>query len=450
MHLEPYPQYGLLLQFDNNVKNILYLAVFFTSFFVFLLLLPAATQTTAVTMSDSVPPIQPAGTNLEASTSTTTSDAALPPLSKLTPRQQEQSGGNAAQTASDVAAAETAKELTSTKKTVTKKKKRPTLSVKFDPESAVNYKSPFMFGTPKATTTPKGSRKSFVSYQKIQQQKQPPTIKEGAIPLPSPLNQPNSPPPNQGELFYEGSKWFWRHNHNIHVQLYNARPCYVARCNVLEDHIEYPPLYISKEAVEESLDSGFIVNGTDGAGAGAEPARRSFGSKEQIAKRAEKQAEETQSRYFEQVAAVIIEKLLLEKDADGNERLTAADSKNGAPLLIPMTPVNLKLPTHEFRVQRKMSVSEFKRVADKFQIDLDAARETVAKAGDRSDATTDHINIWESTTSCQSVADARRHTYSAQQKMIIVKRLSMEGNAMQAALKKMREEDAAAVTGGDS
>ena len=402
------------------------------------------TLNTLVAMADTVPPIKPAGSDLTAGVSI--SDK-LAPLEKLTPRQQEKSGQAA--TTKDTAVAATATELTSTTTSTAtattttqkkKKKKRPTLSVKFDPESAVNYKSPFMFGTPKATTTPKGSKKSFVMYQKLQQQKQPLTISEDAETLlPGSPVPPGSPLPNQGELFYEGSKWFWRHNHNIHVQLYDAQPCYVARCNVLEEAIEYPPLYISKEAVEESVDSGFIVNGPDGTA--AEPERRSFSNKAMIKKRAEKQAAETKQRYLEQVASVILEKLVLEKDADGNERLTAANSKNGMPLLIPMTPVNLKLPTHEFRVQRKMSVSEFKRVNDKFQVDLDKAREVVAKAGARSDATTDHINIWESANSCQQVADARRHTYSAQQKMKIVKRLSMEGNAMQAALRSMREED---------
>ena len=119
-------------------------------------------KTTA--MSDNkVPPIKPAGSDLTAGVSI--SDK-LAPLEKLSPRQQEKSGQAA--TTKDTAVAATATELTSTTTTTAtatatattttqkkKKKKRPTLSVKFDPESAVNYKSPFMFGTPKATTTPK-------------------------------------------------------------------------------------------------------------------------------------------------------------------------------------------------------------------------------------------------------------------------------------------------------
>ena len=298
-----------------------------------------------------------------------------------------------------------------------------------------------MFGTPKATTTPKGSRKSFVSYQKILAEKAPPTINEDVEPIKSPVNQPGSPPPNQGELFYEGSKWFWRHNHNIHVQLFEAEPCYVARCNVLESEIEYPPLYISKEAVEESLDQNYIVNGDPNAiGEG----RRSFSSKNDLDKAAEKKAVDVKKRYLEQVAAVIVEKLLLEKDDEtGKETLIAATSKSGAPLLIDEAPVDLKLPKHEFRVQRRMSVSEFKRVSDLFSEDLAKAREVVVKAGERSDATTDHMNIWEHAVCEKSTEDARRHTYSANHRLKIVKRMSMENNEMQAALRKMHEEDAA-------
>jgi len=302
-----------------------------------------------------------------------------------------------------------------------------------------------MFGTPKATTTPKGSRKSFVSYQKIQALKQPATINEGEPSLQEQQRQipttPGSPPPNQGDLFYEGSKWFWRYNRNIHVQIYDAAPCYVARCNVLEEAIEYPPIYISKEAVEESLDHGYLVNGPDSNG--TEQVRRSFGSKKDLARAAEKKAQETKTRYMEQVAAVILEKLLLKKDDDGKEMLYLASSKSGSSLLLANTPTGLKLPIHEFRVQRRMSVNEFKRISNLFQEDLEKARGVVAKAGDRSDDTTNHINIWESAVSCNSVADARRHTYTAKQKMVIVRRMSMEATDMQAALKKMREEDAA-------
>lgn len=393
-------------------------------------------------MATTIPALKPAGANMSAATTATST---LQPLEKLTPRQQEVSGqvatpsGKAvAATAAAItgtAAAATAAADTTSSSTSGKKKRPVSLGIKFDPESPVNYKSPFMFGTPKATTTPKGSRKSFVSYQKIQAAKQPPTISELPVSVPG---TPGSPLPNQGELFYEGSKWFWRNNHNIHVQIYDAKQCYVARCNVLEEAIEYPPIYICKEAVEESLDQNFIVNGPDGF----EPLRSSFGNKKDVNKAADEKAKETKKRYMEQVAAVILEKLLLKKEADGTELLYLATSKSGAPMILPNTPMGLKLPTHEFRVQRKMSVTEFKRVADAFQDDLEKARETVAKAGDRSDDTTNHINIWESTTSCQSVADARRHTYSAQQKLVIVKRMSMERGAMQAHLKAMREEDA--------
>ena len=349
-------------------------------------------------MSETVPTLAPAGTDMTPAT-TATATTTLQPLEKLTPRQKEISGKSA--TSNDKAAAATAAAITTAATTATvnaTKKKRPSsLSVKkFDPESAVNYKSPFMFGTPKATTTPKGSRKSFVSYQKVQQVKQAEigTIveddtevdAEGGKKLPI---TPGSPPPNQGVLFYEGSKWFWRYNHNIHVQIYDALPCYVARCNVLEEEIEYPPIYISKEAVEESLDQSFIVHGNSDL----DQVRRSFNSKEDLTKTAEKKAEETKKRYMEQVAAVILEKLLMKKDEDGQEKLFMADSKNGTPLLLPMTPKNLKLPSHEFRVQRKMSVSEFRRISEAFKDDLQKARDTVAKAGDRSDDTTNLVNV---------------------------------------------------------
>ena len=142
-----------------------------------------------------------------------------------------------------------------------------------------------------------------------------------------------------------------------------------------------------------------------------------------------------------EVAKCIIEKLVLKVDGD-QKTLTALPAASGASILLEETPANLKLPKHEFRISRKISIGEFKRTTAKFAADLEHARSVVAKAHERSSDLGDHMNIWESATSCNAAADARRHTISANQKMQIVRRLSMEANEMQLALAKMRAEDA--------
>ena len=423
-----------------------------------------------------------------AAADTSNTGGALPPLTKLTPRQVELGGEAGAAAASAdkgaaaasaaaaellygndddaaaaaaAAAAATAAPTYDTSAQQKKKKGRPSMlkvkpSNKFDPESPLNYKSPFMFGTPKATSVDK-TRRSFVSYQKVVQEDQPTAdgaaggaadgagqggaatspIAAGMVP-----STPGSPKPNQGELFYEGSKWFWRQDKHVHVQLYKAESCYVARCNALEAHIEYTPLFFDMAAVEECLDQSYIVNGpvvTDGATDG--PWRSSFNSKADLEKEAEKKAAATQARYLEQVATVIVEKLLLEDNQSG--KLSCAPGKAGASLLLDTPPSGLKLPDHEFRVARRVSVSEFKRVAAKFEADLEHARVAVQKADDRSSGISDHVNIWSHATSCSSAEEARRHTLGAKQRMQIVKRLSMEQNEMRAVLQQMKEEDAA-------
>jgi hypothetical protein len=388
-------------------------------------------------MSDAVPALKPTGADMAPK-----EGAALGALQKLTPRQ---------------------KELGAAKK---KAKKRPsainasmtTRIQKFDPDSPVNYKSPFMFGTPKAAA-PGTDRKTFLSYKKISTLD---TMHED-VKLAAAPTSPGSPLPNQGELFYEGSKWFWRDDQHVHVQIFNAAQCYVARCNALEAELEFEPLFFDKAVVEECLDLGFIVNGiptpknavvkgegaaaaaaaaTAATAAGADARRNSFGDSKDLDKAAEKKAKEQGSRYLNEVAKCIIEKLTLQVDG-GNKTLSAVNAASGASLLLEESPVDLKLPQHQFRVARRISIGEFKRVTDRFAADLEHARGVVASAHERASDLGDHINIWESATSCNAAEDARRHTISATQKMHIVRRLSMEANEMKLALAKMKAEDAA-------
>ena len=104
-------------------------------------------------MADQVPPLKPSGTDMSASTTTTT----LQPLEKLTPRQQ--AVGQTTATSNDQAAAAaaaaitTAAAATTTTTTTTEvaaatttsaKKKRPLtldINTKFDPESPSTYHS---------------------------------------------------------------------------------------------------------------------------------------------------------------------------------------------------------------------------------------------------------------------------------------------------------------------
>lgn len=382
-------------------------------------------------MSDAVPALKPPGTDMAPK-----DGAALGALQKLTPRQKELGEAD-----------ESAKKKT---------KKRPsainaevtTRIQKFDPDSPVNYKSPFMFGTPKAAA-PGTDRKTFLSYKKIAKLD---TTQEVEVAAPS---SPGSPLPNQGELFYEGSKWFWRDDQHVHIQIFNADQCYVARCNALEAEIEFDPLFFDKAVVEECLDMGFIVSGVPtpknaaeaGAAAtvtaGPDIRRNSFGDSKDLDKAAEKKAKEQGSRYLNEVAKCIIEKLTLEIDGD-KKTLRSMKAASGASLLLDEPPVNLKLPSHQFRVARRISIGEFKRVTDRFAADLEHARGVVASAHERATDLGDHINIWESATSCNAAEDARRHTISANQKMQIVRRLSMEANEMKLALAKMKAEDATA------
>ena len=420
-----------------------------------------------------VPTLSPAGVDMTPKEEATSGE--LGALQKLTPRQKElgESTGSVAKSGKKIK-----------KKPVAIDPNVANRIRKFDPNSPVNYKSPFMFGTPKATSGT--DHKTFLSYKKIATLE---TMNEVAgnsdnTTEASPT-APGSPPSNQGDLFYEGSKWFWRQDKNIHIQIYNAADCYVARCNALEAEIEYEPLFFDKAVVEECLDMGYVVLGiptpknsvrastentesssrssvekeggssnNDGISSGdgtqndAASAidlntvrRNSFGDTKALDKAAEQKAKDQSSRYFEQVAKCIIEKISVVIDGD-TERLTALPAASGASMLLKEAPAGLKLPNHKFRVARKVSIGEFKRVTEKFAADLEHARGVVEKAHARAADLGDHINIWESATSCNTAEDARRHTISATEKMRIVKRLSMEASEMKLALAKMKEEDA--------
>ena len=123
--------------------------------------------------------------------------------------------------------------------------------------------------------------------------------------------------------------------------MFNSSSCYVVRCNVLDAEIEFEPLFFDKAVVEECLDLGFIVTGVptpkNSAGDTEEPRlsleiseETLLGMQKELDKAAEQKAKDQNSRYMNEVAKCIIEKLVLKVDSDSQKTLTALPAASGA------------------------------------------------------------------------------------------------------------------------
>ena len=462
---------------------------------------------------------EPVEAGAAASGNASTEAAALPPLQKLTPRQRELAEGGTTGVASeggDQAAAGGAKEqlapLTSkslqpkqvalgaaagdesatgeiTSNTDNVRRKRPS-GLAFDPEAAVNYKSPFLFGTPKAA---EGERTTFVSYQKISSLQ---SIQEtnkslsgggGGGGASDSGTGGDAGTVSVGECIYEGSKWFWRHDKHIVMQLFDDEKWsyYVARCHSQDQPpVYFPIIYFDKEKVESHLDHTEVVRGNQqhvdpltkakraaarlDAVLSGERRRTTYQSKKQIERMAEKRAADMKKRYREQVAITVLARIELDVEdpssgkmggegengeARSTMKLRCTAAHDGAHLELDQTEAQKEvivaadsLPKLEPRISRKLSLGSFKRISQSFKKDLEKTRKELEKAKQRGEAATDHLNVWERalSSSAADAASARRHTFNAHKKLQIVKKLSMEKLEISRAVREAARESAAA------
>ena len=84
------------------------------------------------------------------------------------------------------------------------------------------------------------------------------------------MDQPLAPTdgPEEGNiegcaLIHEGTKWFWRPNIHLDLQVYvlEKENCYGIRVNWRDEHLELPYLFLDKTLVDTKLDQEFIKNG---------------------------------------------------------------------------------------------------------------------------------------------------------------------------------------------
>ena len=126
-------------------------------------------------------------------------------------------------------------------------------------------------------------------------------------------------------LIHEGTKWFWRPNIHLDLQVYvlEKENCYGLRVNWRDEHLELPYLFLDKAIVDTKLDNDFIENGPKLAPHEAlkkqmEGPRRSRILDEEAQQiEDEKKKEEKQQRFYESAANVCLSKLELKKKDNG-------------------------------------------------------------------------------------------------------------------------------------
>eukprot|EP00943_MAST-04B_sp_MAST-4B-sp1_P009887 g9887.t1 len=229
------------------------------------------------------------------------------------------------------------------------------------------------------------------------------------------IDQPLAPKdgPEEGNvecrLIHEGTKWFWRPNIHLDLQVYvlEKENCYGLRVNWRDEHLELPYLFLDKAIVDTKLDNDFIENGPKLAPHEAlkkqmEGPRRSRILDEEAQQiEDEKKKEEKQQRFYESAANVCLSKLELKKKDNGIvNAFIKGSSLTGETLELVATDEEHQKKINGYRLPKKpfvkpvsASVAEFRRINKLFEKHMDKAKEARASAQDIHQAQNDVINL---------------------------------------------------------
>lgn len=210
-------------------------------------------------------------------------------------------------------------------------------------------------------------------------------------------------------LIHEGTKWFWRPNIHLDLQVYvlEKEKCYGVRVNWRDEHLELPYLFLDKAIVDTKLDNDFITNGPKLAPHEAlkkqmEGPRRSRILDEEEQQLADKKKEEEmQERFYESAATVCLSKIELKKKENGTvHAFIKASMLTGETLELVAIDEEHQKRINEYRLPKKpfvkpvsASVAEFRRINTLFEKHMDKAKEARASAQDIHQAQNDVINM---------------------------------------------------------
>ena len=230
------------------------------------------------------------------------------------------------------------------------------------------------------------------------------------------MDQPLAPTdgPEEGNiegcaLIHEGTKWFWRPNIHLDLQVYvlEKENCYGIRVNWRDEHLELPYLFLDKTLVDTKLDQEFIKNGPklephEALKKQMEGPRRSRILDEEEEKiEQEKEDAARIERTLESAATVCLGKLELKKKDDGTvHAFIKGSTMTGETLeLVAKDEEHQKL-INSYRLPQKIfvkpvsaSVAEFRRINKLFEKHMDKAKEARASAQDIHQAQNDVINM---------------------------------------------------------
>ena len=214
------------------------------------------------------------------------------------------------------------------------------------------------------------------------------------------------------KLIHEGSKWFWRPNIHLDLQVYilENENCYGMRINWRDEHLELPYLFFDKSIVDTKIDQDFVKNGPklephEALKKQMEGPRRSrvLDEEEQQLEQERKLAEQKE-RELESAATVCLGQVELKKNDDGTiHAYVKSSSLTGETLeLVPKDEEQQKkiaayrLPRKPFVKPVSASVAEFRRINKLFEKHMDKAKEARATAQDIHQAQNDVINMLKS------------------------------------------------------
>lgn len=215
------------------------------------------------------------------------------------------------------------------------------------------------------------------------------------------------------ELLHSGSKWFWRPNIHIDVEVYYLPlpiACYAARIKHRDESREMPYLFFDKEKIDAEIDSEYVAKGPPLAPHEAlkrarEGPRRTIDiaslSEEEQKLKKEADNREQQKRSKEQASTICLNKIELLKNKESGiikvfikkSSLTGETSELSRSESNTNVIESIRLPRTPFTRPENASVAEFRRINKLFEKHMDKAKEARASAEDIHQAQADVVEM---------------------------------------------------------
>ena len=215
------------------------------------------------------------------------------------------------------------------------------------------------------------------------------------------------------ELLHSGSKWFWRPNIHLDIEIYALSTpvaCYAARVNYRDTSTELPYLFFDKEKVDAEIDQEAVIKGPPLAPHEAlkrarTGPRRTIDvaslSEEERAEKVEEESKVRQKRANEQASTICLNKIELVKNKETVEVkvFIKGSTMTGHTIELSTTDGNketvesIRLPRTPFVKPENASVAEFRRINKLFEKHMDKAKEARASAEDIHQAQADVVEM---------------------------------------------------------